>query len=133
MMDVKRVFGAYMIVLTVVVLIIAGGVISQRYLQRSADSLAAELKDAKALMEQDNWDEAEESFDRFVGHWRQVRRYWAMFTDHFELDNIDMKLVRAREFIRTRDAVNASAEFGEAVQLLEHIPERERLTLNNIF
>lgn len=129
----KRVFGAYMIILIVVGLIGVGGVISQRYLQRSANTLVTELKEAKALAEQNNWDDARESFDRFMKHWGLVRRNWAMFTDHFELDNIDMRLARGREFIRARDALNVSAEFGEAIKLLEHIPERERLTLQNVF
>ena len=110
-----------------------GSSVYQRYLHQSADTLVTELQEVKSLAEQEEWSAASKSFEKFMSRWNKVRRTWAMFTDHFELDNIDMRLARGKEFIRAQDIVNISAEFGEAIQLLEHIPERESLTLHNIF
>jgi hypothetical protein len=42
-------------------------------------------------------------------------------------------LIRGRSFIEAEDVTNAVTEINEAIMLLEHIPERERLTLYNIF
>lgn len=129
----NRMIGSYLVVLIVVVLIVVGGIYSERYLHQSSTALVTELQEVKSLVEQENWDAARESFEKFMNHWDRVRRIWAMFTDHFELDNIDMRLARGKEFIRAQDTVNVSVEFGEAIKLLEHIPERESLTLHNIF
>ena len=58
---------------------------------------------------------------------------WAMFTDHLELDNLELNLVRLQGFIESRDGVNAKVEAGEAMGLLRNIPDRERLTWRNVF
>ncbi len=129
----KRFIGSYVVVFIVIGLIAAGGLLSQQYLNRTSAQLVVELKEVKKLVEQDDWKGSKEAYDRFDRRWTGVRKNWAMFTDHFEIDNIEMRLARSREFIEAEDAVNASAEFGEAIMLLEHIPERGRLTLHNIF
>lgn len=129
----RRMIGSYLVVLIVVFLIGVGGVYSQRYLHQSATTLATELREVKILAEQEEWGAASELFEKFMSRWNKVHRIWAMFIDHIELDNIDMRLARGKEFIRAQDIVNVSAEFGEAIKLLEHIPERESLTLHNIF
>lgn len=129
----KRFIGAYAIILIVVGIIGVGGVYSQRYLERTASKLVVELKEIKKAVEQEEWKDCKKAYAGFNENWNDVRKNWAMFTDHFEIDNIEMRLARGRSFIEAEDVTNASAEFDEAIMLLEHIPERERLTLYNIF
>jgi len=129
----KRLLFSYAIIVTVVALIGLGGAYFQSYLEQTAAELTLELTRVKDRVEEGDWEESKEAFLSFNKKWKRVRNNWAMFTDHFEIDNIEMKLVRSREFIEAKDAVNAAVELSEAIMLLEHIPERERLTLQNIF
>lgn len=129
----NRIIGSYAIILIVVAIIGMGGVYSQRYLERSASQLAVELKEVKKAVEQEEWKDGREAYAEFSKNWGDAHKNWAMFTDHFELDNIEMRLTRGRSFIEVENVTNAIAEFDEAIMLLEHIPERERLTLYNIF
>ncbi len=129
----KRLLFSYVIIITVVALIGLGGAYFQSYLERTAAELTMELAKVKDRVEEGEWGESKEAFLSFNKKWKRVRNNWAMFTDHFEIDNIEMKLVRSREFIEAKDGVNAAVELSEAIMLLEHIPERERLTLQNIF
>lgn len=129
----KGFIGSYAVVLIVIILILTGGLLSQQYLDRTSAQLVEELNEVKKLVEQDDWKGSKAAYERFDGHWNTVCKNWAMFTDHFEIDNIEMRLARSREFIEAEDKVNASVEFSEAIMLLEHIPERGRLTLHNIF
>ncbi|HHV35420.1 MAG TPA: DUF4363 family protein [Syntrophomonadaceae bacterium] len=129
----NRIIGSYVIIIIVVGLIGFGGVYSQRYLDRSASQLVVELEEVKKAVEQERWKESRDAYAKFNKNWSKAHENWAMFTDHFELDNIEMRLTRGRSFIEAEDATNAIAEFNEAIMLLDHIPERERLTLYNIF
>jgi len=121
------------IIIVVVALNGLGGAYFQRYLEKTAAELSLELEKVKDKVAEGNWEESKEAFISFNKKWERVRKNWAMFTNHFEIDNIEMKLVRSQEFIEAKDRVNAAVELSEAIMLLEHIPERERLTLQNIF
>jgi len=129
----KRLLFGYVIIIIVVALIGLGGAYFQSYLEKSAAELSLELEKVKDKVAEGNWEESKEAFISFNKKWERVRKNWAMFTNHFEIDNIEMKLVRSQEFIEAKDRVNAAVELSEAIMLLEHIPERERLTLQNIF
>jgi len=129
----KRLLFGYVIIIVVVALIGLGGAYFQSYLEKTAAELSLELEKVKDKVAEGNWEESKEAFISFNKKWERVRKNWAMFTNHFEIDNIEMKLVRSQEFIEAKDRVNAAVELSEAIMLLEHIPERERLTLQNIF
>ncbi|CEO88049.1 DUF4363 family protein [Syntrophaceticus schinkii] len=129
----KRIIGSYVIIFIVVAIIGFGGVYSHRYLDRSASKMVVELEEVKKAVEQEKWKESRDAYAKFNENWDDAHKKWAMFTDHFELDNIEMRLIRGQSFIDAEDAINAVAEINEAIMLLEHIPERERLTLYNIF
>jgi len=129
----KRLLFGYVIIIIVVALIGLGGAYFQSYLEKTAAELSLELEKVKDKVAEGNWEESKEAFISFNKKWERVRKNWAMFTNHFEIDNIEMKLVRSQEFIEAKDRVNAAVELSEAIMLLEHIPERERLTLQNIF
>lgn len=128
-----RKWGGWLIVLGVVVIIAASGVTAQRYLDRTSRELVTQLENVGRAVKEENWEESQRAFITFEKSWDKVRLKWALFTDHMELDNLEMKLARLREHLHTRDKANARADFGEALMLLKHIPERERLTFSNIF
>jgi hypothetical protein len=73
------------------------------------------------------------SFAILEKRWNKAHINWALFTDHLELDNLKLKLIRLQEFIESQDEVNAKVEAGEAMVMIRHIPERERLTWRNVF
>lgn len=128
-----RKWGGWLLVLVIVAMITTGGILAQRYLDRSAGELTSRLEQVQQAVEQRDWQKSESSYSDFKKYWKRVSNNWALFTDHLELDNLEMRLIRLREFIATKDEVNARVEAGEALDLIEHIPERERLTWRNVF
>jgi hypothetical protein len=126
-------WGGWLLVLAIVVIITAGGLLTQRYLDRSAEDMASQLAKVQQAVERGDWKDGESSFTALDERWNRVSSNWALFTDHLELDNLELRLVRLHEFIQARDYVNAKAEAGEAEALLRHIPERVRLTWHNVF
>ncbi|MGD0152347.1 MAG: DUF4363 family protein [Thermacetogeniaceae bacterium] len=128
-----RKWSGWLLVLVIVAIITTGGILTQRYLDRSSEELASRLQQVQQAVEQRDWQRSESKYNDFEKRWNSVNNNWALFTDHLELDNLEMRLIRLQEFIETRDEVNARAEAGEALNLIKHIPERERLTWRNLF
>jgi hypothetical protein len=128
-----RRWGGWLLILVIVGIISTGGLLAQRYLDRSSDELASGLQSVQQEIEGGDWDGAGAGFAALEDRWDGVRRNWALFTDHQELDSLELRLVRLREFIEARDEINARVEAAEAMSLIRHIPERERLTWRNIF
>ncbi|HBG22189.1 MAG: DUF4363 family protein [Syntrophaceticus sp.] len=129
----NRVIGSYVIIIIVIGLIGIGGYSIQWYLDRTASQLVVQLEGVQKSVEQEDWEGSKVAYAGFEENWNTVRKNWAMVIDHMEIDNIEDRLNRGQSYIEAEDAVNAVVEFGAAIMFLEHIPERERLTLYNIF
>lgn len=125
--------GGYLIVFAIVAVIAVSGVFNQRYLDATADELSASLRRVERALVSENWEQCEQAFSSFEHNWRAVRRNWGLVVDHIEIDNLDMKVARLKVFIQEREADEALAECNEALLLIRHIPERERLNWRNIF
>jgi len=128
-----RKWSGWLLVLAIVAIVIAGGILSQQYLERSADGLTAQLERVQQSVEQKDWMMSERDFALLEERWSGVHGNWALFKDHLELDNLDLSLIRLQKFIETRDEVNARVEAGTALDLIRGIPEREQLTWRNVF
>lgn len=126
-------WGSWLIVISVVIIITVSGVASQRYLDRTSEELAGHLEKVGRALSEEDWEKGQNAFIAFEKRWDKIRLKWALFTDHLELDNLEMKLARLREHLHTRDKNSGRADYGEALMLLKHIPERMRLTFSNTF
>lgn len=133
MNQMMRKWGGWIIVISVVIVITVSGITAQRYLDRSSAELAEHLEKVGRALDEENWEEGHQAFIAFEKRWDKTRLKWALFTDHLELDNLEMKLARLREHLHTGDRESGRADYGEALMLLKHIPERMRLTLSNTF
>lgn len=129
----NRLIGSHVIVIIVVVLIGFGGYYVQWYLDSTAAELVVQLEGVMESVKQEDWEGSKTAFAGFEKNWDSQRKNWALVIDHLEIDNIEDRLARGQFFVEAEDAVNAGVEFGAAIMFLEHMPERERLTLYNIF
>ena len=79
------------------------------------------------------WDEAGAGIAGVRDAWEKHRRWWALFINHDEIDNIEMVLTRAEQYIKAREETLAFGELAVLRQMLEQIPENERVNLKNVF
>lgn len=123
----------YFLVMAVVVIIVTVGLAAQLYLDRTADSLASALVRVGRAIARSDWPRASADFASLEAEWTKTRRNWALYIDHQEIDQVEVRLARLKELIRYHDRSGAMAEHGEALMLIRHLPERERLTWRNLF
>ncbi len=122
-----------LIVIVTTTAIVLLGTTTLHYLDRTAIDLANQLLTIQGAILQENWALAEERLNEALTRWEELQPLWSILINHKEVDEIQMTLERGKEFIRGRDKNSAAAEIAVAKLLLEHVPEKERLSWSNIF
>ncbi|PYG89782.1 uncharacterized protein DUF4363 [Ruminiclostridium sufflavum DSM 19573] len=113
--------------------VIIPGLLSQRYLNCSAEKLDSSLKNASGFVDNKQWNNAEEQLYLFEAEWENTKFGWTMLLDHSEIDNIDNSYAKSKKYIEIQDFSSASAELQSLRHLVLHIPQREKFSINNIF
>lgn len=129
----KTKWTGYLGVLAIIAVITLSGVKVQNYLDRTASEMVASLQAVKDDVAENKWEDSIINFSTFIERWQPVRENWVLFINHNEINNVETKLTRISELLKTQEHSSVTAELGEAIMLLQQIPERERLNWRNIF
>jgi hypothetical protein len=84
-------------------------------------------------VDSEQWLEARKQFDNLMKTWNNAKPLWTVLLDHKEIDNMDISLARIDRHILAGDKSLALSEISVLKLLIRHIPEKERITLGNIF
>lgn len=123
----------FVAVLLILLAVVVGfGVWTVKALQGTAEELAVRIDHMQALVKREQWREAEQELDGLSGHWNKSKKWWTTVVDHREIDNIDFSIVRIREYLWAEDEELALGEAAALKKMIEHIPEKESFTLENI-
>ncbi len=79
------------------------------------------------------WDQSEERFDTLVSTWNRIKALWTVLLHHSEIDSMNITLARIEQYIKSREKGLVLGEIASLKVLIQHVPKKERLTLENIF
>ena len=80
-----------------------------------------------------DWEGSEHVLATIKNDWEKTENTWKVLLDHDEIDNIDTTLSRMTKFIETKNTSLALAEAEVLKKYVKHIPEKESLSVKNIF
>lgn len=112
--------------------IIVAGMIMSRYLDTSANRLLKEVMAVQTALEDEDWQQSLDGIVTLREHWRRVETMWTIILDHAEIDNIWLSVARVEAAVNARDKEAAEQELGALKVLIEHIPEKESPSFENI-
>lgn len=101
-------------------------------LKRDTDALRTHLEEVLAAVEQSDWALAHKAMDGAQARWQPSKDLWKAIVDHMEVDRIEMSFTRAEAWIALQQQKDCQNELAALIQMLRHVPEKERLTLSNI-
>lgn len=90
------------------------------------------LADARAAVENEDWDGARELLDGIREVWDDHKDYYHIVIEHDELDNAEALFERVYAAIDTQDDSSFRAETGALVAQLRVIAEMQELTIRNV-
>jgi len=114
-------------------LILGAGYFTMSEVSRTAHILISHSDQMKSSIENGNWEQAQDNFKEFSIFWHNAESMWTILLNHNEIDNIDISLAKIEQYIKARETGLALGEMAILKLLIKHIPEKEKLTLENIF
>lgn len=125
------------IIIAIIAIILGGDIFTKQYLNTTAEELSQKLDDLK-----ENTKLAKTTGDRetiksnmkeILRRWEDINKTWSIIVVHQELDNIEQALTKAKSSINDGKLEDALQEIETSIFFVEHVKEREKLSLKNIF
>ena len=115
-------------------LIIIGGTTIYIYvLSGSVDTMEVCVENIMTHAREENGEDCQASLNEFLEHWDSAKKWVAAFIHHDEMDLINEALYEIKGYIEYQNAEQTIVKANVLQILLEHIPENEKFTIENIF
>lgn len=121
------------IIISLTILIVAGGAITLYTLNSEAQKLDSDLSVLEEFIKNQNWNTASEKLEEFHSKWDKASSYWSILIDHYEIDNIELLLSQLASYVKNENKNDAMSSVSSLKTLIKHIPAKESLRLKNIF
>jgi len=122
----------FVTLLIVLMLLIGLGTWNNTALQDSTDEMTSQIEQVMKNIDGQRWDQARQETDKLEKSWHENARWWPVFLDHQEIDNIEFSLAKVKKYVDTRNASLAQGQLSELNLMLKHIPDKESVNLENI-
>lgn len=125
------------IVIFVLIAIFCCNMLVQKHLENTSQRVISKLEVLKEktieMKDTEEREELKKHFAEIENEWNRVHKTWSIIVMHEELDNIEEALIKTKSSINDGDLENSLAEIETAMFFINHVLEREKVTLENIF
>lgn len=104
-----------------------------KYIDKVIDNLGVKVDDLKQSLENRNFDKSKEQSKEIRETWEKDTDKFGYFMDHEELEKLTLKIMIVDENLKNDDYERAIEDSIEVKFLLEHIKEKLKLRLSNVF
>ena len=126
------------IIITIILSIILGGHIYTRNFLRTTvgeledkiEGLKEEIVLAKEIEDKQN---IKDIINDLETKWEEIEKKWAIIVIHDEIDSIETSLMKIKSNVETGELNKTLEEIEVSLFLINHIAEREKFCLKNIF
>lgn len=123
------------IIVVILIIILGGAIYIQSFLNTTSDNLVVKLEDLKTNIEEENINKEELSkkTDDIYNEWKSINKKWSVVVLHSEIDSIETSLIKMKSKIKTNYLKESIEDLDTTIFLLQHIKEKEKTSLKNIF
>lgn len=123
------------IIITILIIIFTGSILTQNYLNKTSNLIVTDLEDIKKNIENKDLsnDELIKKAEETYQKWEKTNEKWSVIILHDEIDLIETSLIKMKAEIKSGEIEDAMAEIETSIFLLNHIKEKEKTSLKNIF
>ena len=123
------------IIISIVSIVILGTILVDNYLNSTTNELVSNLEDLRDSIERDNAtkEELQKKSEEIKLKWDEINKKWSNIILHEEIDLIETALIRTKSKIEIGLANESIEDIETAIFLINHIKEKEKTSLKNIF
>lgn len=115
------------------VIMITAMCFSIKYLTKVSQNLGRLNDEIEQNIIDDNWEEAYKTTLEFTDKWKDYSKKIKLFSNHQEIDNIEIELRKLPQYIKEMSKDESLASVNVLKFLLDHIAELEKIKIQNIF
>lgn len=125
------------IIIAIILIILGGDIWTKKYLDKTSAEIVEQLKNLKEKTQSakisGDRTEIKEKLKEIESKWEGINETWSIIAVHQELDNIEQAFTKAKSNINDGNLETALQEIETTIFFVEHVNEREKLNLKNIF
>lgn len=125
------------IIFVILIIIIGGALYTDKYLKNTSEELARILEELKEkvnlVSNTNNIEEIKKDAANVYSKWEEIEEEWALIVLHSELDLIETAFVRMKAQIEEGELIKSIEEIDACIFLVNHISEKEKFCLKNVF
>lgn len=123
------------ICIVVVIMIFGLNYITQTNTDRAVEQMKQYLEDTRQelLDKSPNYDMARKKAEATFNKWEELDDTMAFYIEHDEIEKVTTAITSTKSFVEKEDDSQAVDSIDRCKYILEHIDEREKFTLDNIF
>lgn len=118
--------------IVVIICIIALNNITWDYTKKISEEIKSNLEDVRISFKSEE-DNVNEKATKLYERWEEVDDTLAYYIEHNELEKIKTQLTEIRTFSETQEYSNGIESIDKCKYLLEHLDDKTKVTLDNIF
>lgn len=116
----------------IIIVIFVTNYITENFTQETIVTVSQNLQQIKKNIEQEE-KTILESVNETQEKWNEARNKLAYYIEHDELEKIETELIAMTGYIEQEEYAEAVASIEKTKYILEHLQEKEKLSLINIF
>ncbi len=119
----------------VILLVVITNVITQNYTNQSIEFMDTKLESLKEelIKEEVEKENVEQKMEEIMTKWRERYEKLAFFIEHDELEKVETELTSLKAHIDIEEYEDGVPELEKSIFILNHIKEKFRLNIKNIF
>ena len=121
------------IVLLIIVIIYATGIITQNFTKNSISVMNEKLDNIKTYVINNDINNLNLEIKDLNEKWTDINNKMSFYIEHDELEKVNSSLVKFKSYIELEEYSEAAPEIDECKYILDHIKEKQRLKIINLF
>ena len=117
----------------IITVIITIGCLSINMLENDTETLGNLLSRIEEEITHNRWEEAVKIQNQLNVQWSKYKKIWPMLIDHADVDKVTAYISELGVFITKKDEIMAASRLAVLKLLMQNIPEKEYVILQNIF
>lgn len=124
-------------VITILILlaILIGEWLTQSYSKKTLRGVQGSLKELKEQILSSEMEVSEliDKTNQIYEKWEEDNQLLSYYLEHNELEKVNTQIVLVKGFLESDTPGDAIPEIEEGIYILEHIKEKEKLSIKNVF
>lgn len=126
---------SFIILIISTLLVISVGIWELGYLEETSDYLLGSADQVQNILENKNkgYKERESAIKDLKETWKTIKKPWSVYINHAEIDSINQRVISYSVYVLENNVLEASNEYENLVDNINHILDSQRVLPENVF